>query len=134
MRINDQQSEFLTRLAQAIFDKKGFNILVLDARHCSSLADFFIIAEGRSDRHVRAICDALLTSQNEPKSSPIAVEGKQFGEWIAVDYGELIIHLFSPGWREKYALEELWRECHIVDVPLTVREGLKDVGNGEVYE
>lgn len=127
--------ELLNCLAQAIFDKKGFNILVLDARDCSSLADYFLIAEGRSDRHVRSLCEAIADAQNQQRHSPIAIEGKQYGEWIAMDYGDIVIHLFGPEWREKYALEELWRECHIVDVTLNVRNDLKDfMGGWEAYE
>lgn len=110
----------LSSLAQAIFDKKGFNILVLDARDLSSLADFFVIAEGSSDRHLQALCHAVLDRLDQLGFQVLAVEGKKHGEWIAIDIGEVIIHLFAPGWRERYALEELWRECQLADVKIQI--------------
>jgi ribosome-associated protein len=112
--------DMLPQLAQAIYDKKGFNILILDARACASLADYFIIAEGRSDRHVRAISNALIDAMNALGIPPWAIEGQKHGDWVAVDYGELIVHLFGPNQREHYSLEELWRESTIVDVPLSL--------------
>lgn len=110
--------EILSPVAQAIFDKKGFNILALDARECVTLADYFIIAEGSSDRHLRAVCDSMVQEMSQLGWTPLAIEGKRFGEWIAVDYGDVIVHLFAPGWREVYALEQLWRDSKIVDVVL----------------
>lgn len=118
--------EILSPIAQAIFDKKGFNILGLDARDCATLADYFVIAEGSSDRHLRAVCDALIDSMAARGMIPLALEGKKFGEWIAVDYGDVIVHLFGPSWREVYALEELWRESKIVDLALKTTTSLPD--------
>lgn len=124
--MNDTSIDLLTAIAQAIYDKKGFNILVLDARHISTLTDYFIIAEGRSDRHVRSLCDAVLASLAPLKMAPYAIEGKAYGEWVAVDYLDMIVHLFGPNMRERYSLEELWRECKIVDVPIVVRADLRE--------
>lgn len=122
--MRSEVQNILPCLAQAIFDKKGFNILVLDARACATLADYFVIAEGRSDRHVGAICDALVDALIQGGWKPLAIEGKKHGDWVAIDYGELIVHLFGPDWREIYSLEELWRDSKIVDVPLQIRKDL----------
>lgn len=111
-------NDLLTSLAQALFDKKAFNILVLDARGVSSLADYFLTAEGTSDRHVQTLCNEVVTALETAGARVYAVEGKRYGEWIAVDADDIVIHLFGPGWREKYELEELWRECQIVEVEL----------------
>lgn len=124
--MTNEDLEVLTTLAQSIFDKKGFNILVLDARHFPSLADYFIIAEGRSDRHVRALCDAVVVGLKDKGRQPLNIEGKRHGDWVAIDYGYMIVHLFGPNKREWYSLEELWRECQIVDVPLVIRPEVTD--------
>lgn len=115
----------LNQVAQAIFDKKGMNIIALDARGVSTLADYFIIAEGTVDRHVkalgRAICDELLRAHRKPWH----IEGEQTGDWIVLDYGDVIIHLFTPELREKYALEELWKEAKIIDLEIDVSRGVQ---------
>lgn len=108
----------LNRIAQVIYDKKGFNILVLDVHEICTMTDYFIIAEGTVDRHVRAISQAIVDDFAGQGIGPLHIEGQQEGEWVVIDYGELVIHLFIPDLREKYALEELWREGRIVDVKI----------------
>lgn len=109
----------LNRIAQAVYDKKGFNILVLDVRKVSTMTDYFIIAEGTVDRHVKALSHAIIDELSaHGRKNPLHVEGQQEGDWIVLDYADFVIHLFVPELREKYALEELWREGHIVDVKI----------------
>jgi len=108
----------LNAIAQAIFDKKGFNILVLDVRKFSTMADYFIIAEGNVDRHVRAISKAIIETAETLKVPLWHIEGDKSADWIVVDYGDIVIHLFIPELREKYALEELWKKGEIVDVEI----------------
>jgi len=108
----------LNLIAQTIYDKKGFNVLALDVRNFSTLTDYFIIAEGNVDKHVCAIAHAIIDQLKEYGEKPIHTEGLQQGDWIVLDYLEVVIHLFQPGLREKYQLEELWREAAIVDVEI----------------
>lgn len=109
----------LTCIAQAIYDKKGFNILVLDVHQISTMTDYFIIAEGTVDRHVKALSQTITDElSKQGRGMPLHAEGLQEGDWIVLDYGEFVIHLFIPELREKYALEELWREGRIVDVKI----------------
>lgn len=112
----------LNTIAQTIFDKKGFNILGLDVRGISTLTDYYVIAEGNIDRHVRAISFAIKDKLREEGLEPFHVEGEQTGDWLVMDYGDIIIHLFMPEVREKYALEELWNEAKIVDVKIVVKK------------
>ncbi len=114
--------QLLNLIAQEIFDKKGFNILGLDVRDISTLTDFFIIAEGNVDRHVRAIAEAIIETLKARGNRPIHVEGLQDGDWVVIDYMEVVIHLFMPGMREKYRLEELWHEGKIVDLTILLLE------------
>lgn len=110
--------EFLNLIAQAVYDKKGANILGLDIRGVSSLTDYFIIAEGGVDRHVKAIADAIREEALKAGIHPIMAEGEDVGDWCVLDFGEVIVHLFIPTMRQKYALEELWTEGKIVDLKI----------------
>jgi ribosome-associated protein len=126
------QHASLNAIAQAIFDKKGFNILGLDVRHISTLTDFFIIAEGNVDRHVRAMGSSITSKMKENGIMPLHVEGEQSGDWIVIDYGEIVIHLFTPELREKYAIEQLWHEGKLVDLKIEVHAN--DKGDEWGYE
>lgn len=116
----------LTEVAQAIYDKKGFNILVLDVREICTMTDYFIIAEGTVDRHVRAISLSIGDQLAKHGHRPYHVEGEQDGDWVVMDYTDFVVHLFIPDLREKYALEDLWKNARIVDVKIdTSRPELK---------
>ena len=106
----------LNFIAQLLYDKKGFNILALDIRELSSLTDYFLIAEGNVDKHTVALAKEVIARLKELGLSPTYVEGMREGDWIVIDYLELVGHLFKPGFREKYRLEELWSEGHIIDL------------------
>lgn len=103
-------------IAKTLFDSKGFNILALDVREISSLTDFFLIGEGSSDRHVQALANAIEKVLSAEGEEPIHVEGRAEGEWIVLDYLEIVVHLFKPTWRDRYRLEELWRQGKIVEL------------------
>ncbi len=112
--------EMLNEIAQIIYDKKGFNILALDVKGISSIADYLLIAEGNVDRHTISMAKAVLESMSEKGERAVHVEGLQTGDWIVLDFGGLIVHLFQPGLREKYSLEKLWNEGEIVDLSLDI--------------
>lgn len=114
--------EKLNHIAQSIYDKKGFNILALDVRKFSTMTEYYVIAEGNVDRHVRALSSYIIEKMREIGEKPLHLEGEQVGDWVVIDYGEIIIHLFIPEMREKYALEELWKESKIVDVTIKVKD------------
>jgi len=110
----------LNTIAQTIFDKKGMNILALDLRGISSITDFVVIAEGSVDRHVKAIAQAIESALKEMGDTPLNVEGRAEGDWIVLDYMQIMVHLFMPGLREQYQLEELWRKGKIVDLKIDI--------------
>lgn len=112
----------LNAIAQIIYDKKGINILALDLRATSNLTDYVIIAEGNIDRHVRAIAQTIKSSLDETGTKPLNIEGEQDGDWIVLDYGQIIVHLFVPELRMRYSLEDLWRDSSIVDVNIKVEK------------
>lgn len=112
----------LNTIAQAIFDKKGFNILVLDVRNISTMADYFIIAEGNVDKHVRAISKGIVEAADKMKVPLWHIEGDKSADWVVVDFGDIVVHLFIPELRERYALEELWKGAEIVDVDIDIKQ------------
>jgi ribosome-associated protein len=118
--MNQNHQLILDTIAQAIFDKKGINILVLDLRGISTIADFVVIAEGNVDRHVIAIGHAVEQVLKEQGIRPVHVEGMPSGDWVVLDYLQIMVHIFMPGMRDKYQLETLWKEGKIVDVHIDV--------------
>jgi len=110
----------LDQIAQAIFDKKGTNILALDLRDISTITDYLIIAEGSVDRHIIAIAHNVEKSLAEAGVKPVRVEGMSEGDWVVLDYLDVMVHLFTPGLRERYQLEQLWKEGKIVDLNISL--------------
>ena len=104
--------------AQTIFDKKGINILALDVKGASNLTDYVLIAEGNVDRHVIAIAREVIDVLEKQGEKPVYVEGLEAGDWVVIDYLDYMIHIFMPGLRDKYQLEELFRDGKIVDLKL----------------
>lgn len=118
--MQNRDLENLTCLAQAIYDKKGFNILVLDVRGISTMTDYFVIAEGTVDRHVKALSNSIVEEGEKYGLHPSHVEGLQESDWVVLDFSDIVIHLFIPELREKYSLEKLWNAGKIVDVPINI--------------
>jgi len=121
----DQTRSLIDTLVQKIFDKKGFNIFVLDVREISSLTNYFLIAEGNVERHVKSLAREVVATAEDLGFPPFHIEGGETGDWMVIDLGSIIVHLFGPELRQKYALEELWKEGTIVDVAI-------DIGKGDV--
>ncbi|MEO8463844.1 MAG: ribosome silencing factor [Gammaproteobacteria bacterium] len=95
-------------VAHALDDLKAFETTFLDVRHLTTVTDAMAIASGRSDRHVRAIANAVVEQSKQAGFRPIGVEGANGGEWVLVDLGELVVHVMLPRVREFYNLEKLW--------------------------
>jgi ribosome-associated protein len=110
--------EILNLIAQVIYDKKGLNILALDVKGLSNITDFLLIAEGNVDRHVMAIARSIVEELRTVGENPLHVEGLQSGNWVVIDYSGIMVHLFMPGYRERYSLEKLYSESKIVDLEI----------------
>lgn len=103
------RSEGVAALAAKILeDMKAQDVRTLDVRHLTSVTDTMVIASGRSDRHVRAIADALLERCKAAGYPRLGVEGQDSGEWVLVDLGDAIVHVMLPRVREFYNIEGLW--------------------------
>lgn len=113
----------VTQICQAIVDKKGMNIVTLDVRQVSSSVNFFVIAEGTVDRHVKAIAHNVESTLAAEHVLPKHVEGLREGEWIVLDYTDVVVHLFTPELRSYYSLEEVWNKGRIIQVPVRYASG-----------
>lgn len=89
-------------------DDKAENIVSIDLAGKSSFADYMIVATGRSQRHVSTLADKLSDRLKERGMPPLSTEGKESGDWVLVDCGDIIVHLFRPEIREMYNLEKMW--------------------------
>jgi len=90
-------------------DSKAEEITTIDIQEKSALADYMVIASGRSNRHVSAVADHLLRELKSMGHKSIKVEGLQSADWVLVDIGDIIVHLFRPEVREFYSLEKMWQ-------------------------
>jgi ribosome-associated protein len=102
---------------QAAGDKKALNPVVLDLREIASFTDFFVITSGTNERQVQAIADEVLERLKKSGNPAARVEGRKTAEWILLDYGYFIVHVFADKARKFYDLERLWRESKRVELP-----------------
>ena len=105
------------RCVNAALEKKAKNLVVLNVQDISAFADYFIICSGISERQVRAIADAVQEYLKKADILPLGVEGEAAGQWILMDYDDVIIHVFLDTVRTFYDLERLWSEAPRLDIP-----------------
>lgn len=99
-------------------EKKAFDLVALDLREVATFTEFFIIASGANQRQVQAIADEIEEKlKKELKSRPVRTEGYSTAEWVLMDYGDFIVHIFEKNAREFYDLERLWRDAIRVTLP-----------------
>jgi ribosome-associated protein len=101
-------------IIDALESKKGEDILLLDIRDLASFADFFIICSGTSDRMLQALADASIEAVHKTYHISVRQEGQPQEGWLLVDFGDVVLHLFSPDRRDYYRLEELWSKGKVL--------------------
>lgn len=116
--MNQSPLDILNFIAQVIYDKKGINIIAYDVKGLSTITDYLLIAEGNVDRHVIAIGQAIIEETKELGFGPILSEGLRVGEWVVVDFGFAMVHIFGPGLRERYSLDRLWTDSKLIDLKI----------------
>ena len=113
MEINDK---FLRCVIQAALDKKALDLILLDVREIAYFTDSFIICSGTSSPQNQAISNEIELKLKEIGRPANHIEGYQRAEWILMDYGDFIVHIFSPKTRVFYNLERLWRDAPKVEI------------------
>jgi ribosome-associated protein len=105
------------RLAvEALYEYKATDVVVLDLRAISDAADYFVIASGTSDVHVRTLAERVQEALKRTGQRPHHVEGVAAGRWALLDFVDVVVHLFHPTLREYYQLERLWGDAEVVEV------------------
>ncbi len=118
----DQAKKMAQLAYAALDDKKGVDIKVIDISNVSVLADYFIIANGNSDSQVRALVDNVEESLGKAGFELKQREGYNAGNWILLDYGDIIVHVFDKENRLFYDLERIWRDGKSVEVESLLEE------------
>ena len=104
------------RAAALCLDLKANDVVVLDVRGVTDMTDFFVIASGTSDTHVRSVAEHVLEELRREGTRAHHVEGVQQGRWVLLDYVDMVVHIFHPTLREFYQLERLWSDAAVVAV------------------
>ena len=113
----EQLDERIETAVRAASDKKAVNSLVLDLEKVADFTSYFLITSGTNPRQVQAIADGIEEQLRKNGTRPLRIEGYNSAEWILLDYGDLIVHVFDQKQREFYDLERLWRDARRVPLP-----------------
>jgi len=109
-------------IAGAADDKRARDIVTLDLQGLTLVADYFVICSGTSDVHIRAIADGIEeTLKKEHHVRPRATQGRSQASWVILDYGDVVVHVFSEAEREYYDLESFWKDARVVERVLAGR-------------
>ena len=114
--------EVACAVTKALDDKKGMDIKLLRIDEVSSLADYFLICTGTSNTHVKTLCDHAEYTLEQLGEKLISREGHRGNTWELLDYGSIVVHVFTQEAREFYALERLWADAEAVDIRALIVE------------
>ena len=118
--MNDPIHHRVRTAVSAALDKKAFDLDVLEVTELTSIADYFVLCSATSEWQTHAIADAVVEKMRaEEKLKPLLVEGTTPGRWILVDFGDIIIHIFTEETRRFYGLERLWGDAPNVTAEFT---------------
>jgi len=112
-----QAKKTLKTVTAALTDAKGLDIHVLDVRDSAGFTDVMVIATGTSSRHVQTLAEKVIDAMRAQGRRPIGVEGQSRGDWVLIDFGEIVVHVMRPQARDFYNLEKLWGEGKPVEPP-----------------
>ena len=101
-------------IVDALEDKKGEDILLIDIKEVASFTDYFVICTGTSDRMLDALAKSVQEAIREKHKRKGRIEGQPRDGWMVVDFGDVVVHLLSPDQRDYYRLEELWQEGKVL--------------------
>jgi ribosome-associated protein len=117
----DQLDPELQLAIRSADEKKAVDMIGLDLRDIASFTEFFVIASGTNQRQVQAIADEISEQlKKQLRRRAVRIEGYSTAEWVLLDYGDFVIHLFNKEARDFYDLERLWRDARRVEIPVSV--------------
>jgi ribosome-associated protein len=104
-------------LVKSALEKKAYDLVLMEVRELSSIADYFIICSGRSDRQVQSIAQGIEENLHRAGESPLSIEGMNRGHWVLMDFTDVVIHIFYQRVREFYDLYGLWGHAPRLELP-----------------
>ena len=107
----DGSKTLAQKIAEALSQKKGDEVLIIDIAEKSSFADFFVMASAGSERQLEALKDAVEDSLEPEGIFPRRVEGQKQSGWILMDYGDVVVNILTADMRAKYSIEKIWGDC-----------------------
>ncbi len=108
--------DYAVLAGKTLSQKKAQDILIIDISQKASFADYFVICSGTSERQINTLVDEVEDAFAKEGLPVKSVEGKQNSGWILMDFGDIIVNLFTKEMREKYNLEKIWGDCDIIEV------------------
>lgn len=114
--MDSDSSLLIQELAQTLYEKKARNIIALDVKQTSSETHFILIADGNVERHVIAIAHEIRDVMKKKRRRLVHSQGMEHGDWIVLDFFDVVVHLFISRMREKYQLERFWESAKIIDI------------------
>ncbi|HEX3296786.1 MAG TPA: ribosome silencing factor [Nocardioides sp.] len=123
MTATDHAVTLVHTAARAASDKLAQHIMAFDVSDQLAITDAFVLASATNDRQVKAIVDEIEDKLRDLGEKPIRREGERDGRWVLIDYGDVVVHVQHEEERQFYALERLWRDCPLIDLPAEVTAG-----------
>ena len=120
MSATDHAVNLVHTAARAASDKLAQHIMAFDVSDQLAITDAFVLASASNDRQVKAIVDEIEDKLRDIGAKPIRREGERDGRWVLIDYGDVVVHVQHEEERQFYALERLWRDCPLIDLPADV--------------
>lgn len=117
MTATDYARELVFTAARAASDKLARQILAFDVSEQVAITDAFLLASASNERQVKSIVDEIEDKLRESGAKPVRREGERDGRWVLLDYGDIVVHVQHDEERAFYALERLWRDCPVIDLP-----------------
>ncbi len=104
------ENELLQKIVKILDNKKGINIKYMEIKDVTTIADYFVITSGTSSTHIKSLADNVEYELKKDGIYPNKIEGYETGTWILMDYGDVVVHIFTEKERENYKIEELWEQ------------------------
>lgn len=108
--------EYALLASKVLSDKKAEDIVIIDIQGKASFADFFVICSGNSERQITTLADEVEERFAEEGLLVRSIEGRHGSDWILMDFGDIIVNLFTKEMREKYSIEKVWGDCQFIEV------------------
>ena len=116
MKKKDSSRALAKNIAESASELKAIDIKVLDLSELCSFTDFFVVCSGMSNRHVQSVADRIVTDQKKTGHPNFGIEGHEKGEWVLIDYGGVVAHIFYPEARYFYNIEKLWGDAPRINI------------------